>query len=179
MMMRAIHIFPDFENVGLIDELRQEYDPLATKIPPHITLVHPFTDEISNESLIAHVQNTLKGARSFHLRLQGVTGSPNGYLFLNVKRGNDEVIGLRDCLYTGVLAPYYYRKATYVPHLTVGQGMDMQTWEAALLDLTNFHVEFVTTAEKVVIEEIAQDDSSRILYEHHLTSLADGKDERN
>lgn len=39
-------IFPDFENVEIIDNIRDKYDPLAKLIRPHITIVFPFDMEI-------------------------------------------------------------------------------------------------------------------------------------
>lgn len=41
-------IFPKFENIKIIDEIRDKYDPLANHVRPHITLVFPFESNIRN-----------------------------------------------------------------------------------------------------------------------------------
>ena len=49
MSKRAIILFPKFcSNTDLIQDIRDRYDPLASKIAPHITLVFPFESEISS-----------------------------------------------------------------------------------------------------------------------------------
>lgn len=49
MSLRTIMIFPDLENMEVIDNVREKYDPLAKYVRPHITIVFPFEDEMSNE----------------------------------------------------------------------------------------------------------------------------------
>jgi hypothetical protein len=41
-------IFPQFKNIEIINEIRNRYDPLAKLVRPHITLVFPFENEMSN-----------------------------------------------------------------------------------------------------------------------------------
>ena len=48
---RDILIFPKFDNVEIIQEIRKKYDELYSIIPPHITLAFPFNDDISNDEL--------------------------------------------------------------------------------------------------------------------------------
>lgn len=42
-MIRTIMIFPQFENIEIIDNIREQNDPLAKLVKPHIT-VGKFTD---------------------------------------------------------------------------------------------------------------------------------------
>jgi len=44
-------IFPEFENMEIIDNIRKQYDPLADLVRPHITLVFPFESPLSNMQL--------------------------------------------------------------------------------------------------------------------------------
>ncbi len=46
MIKRCIMIFPQFENIEVIDKIRNKYDPLANHLRPHITLVFPFDSNI-------------------------------------------------------------------------------------------------------------------------------------
>jgi hypothetical protein len=47
-LKRAIVIFPKFENVYPIEQLRKQFDPLARTIEPHITVVFPFESDLQN-----------------------------------------------------------------------------------------------------------------------------------
>lgn len=116
---RAIHIFPEFDQVDLIQSIRKKYDPLYTCIPPHITLVFPFESEITNIDLYRHVKQAVTGFQPFAIHLEEITASNGYYLFLNVKQGNDQIIALHDRLYSGPLASYRSYRHTYLPHLTV------------------------------------------------------------
>ena len=44
-MLWAIHVFPEFEGLDVIEAVRAELDPLFGLIPPHVTLVFPFEAE--------------------------------------------------------------------------------------------------------------------------------------
>jgi 2'-5' RNA ligase len=51
---RAIIIFPQFgSDTNLIQDIRNQYDPLANKIAPHITLVFPFESDISSKRYLS------------------------------------------------------------------------------------------------------------------------------
>ena len=44
-------IFPEFEKMEIIDEIRKKYDPLANFVRPHITIVFPFENQMSNHDI--------------------------------------------------------------------------------------------------------------------------------
>src|SRR5450631_1243993 len=106
MTKRAVVIFPAFAQIELIEQLRHAYDPLASVLRPHITLVFPFESTISTEQLALHMSRAAQMLRPFTLHMRGITGYATEYLFLNVKYGNDQLIALHDQLYTDLLAPY-------------------------------------------------------------------------
>jgi len=118
---RAIVILPKFDGLELIDQLRRRFDPLASKIEAHITLVFPFESELSARQLQAHMERVTEGLAPFQVHLRGIKGHGGEYLFLNVKLGNDQLIDLHDRLYSGPLAAYLVSEYTYVPHVTVGR----------------------------------------------------------
>ena len=51
MAQRTIMIFPDFEQMEIIESIREKYDPLYQLVKPHITVVFPFDMDVSNEEL--------------------------------------------------------------------------------------------------------------------------------
>ncbi|EPZ52569.1 2'-5' RNA ligase family protein [Alicyclobacillus acidoterrestris] len=154
-MQRAIHIFPNFENVRRIEDLRKQYDPLYGLIAPHMTLVFPFDSDISSVALEDHVRVCVSGIPSFPLVLREVTGAKGGYLFLNVKRGNDWIVRLHDVLYSGPLRQFLNRQFTYVPHMTVGRIPKLSAWHKAIRATEDFHDEFETVISEICIESIS------------------------
>ncbi len=129
---RAIVIFPECAALPAIEALRAAHDPLARRIPAHLTLVFPFESTIATPDLVDHLHAVTSAVEPFAITLHSVTGSDDEYLFLNVKRGNDTLIALHDRLYTGLLAPFLSPVHTYVPHLTVGRVADPAVFRAAL-----------------------------------------------
>ncbi|MBL0387700.1 2'-5' RNA ligase family protein [Tumebacillus sp. ITR2] len=162
MKKRAIHIFPRFENAERIHSLRQEFDPLAALIPPHLTLVYPFESDWTFEEVRSHCTEAVKGIKPFTMKLRGITGTREWHLFLNVKQGNDELIGLHDRLYSGLLQPFLYRKVTFVPHLTVGHFHNVEAFEAALAATEAFDDEFTCLVDEITVEVIEDDESSTV-----------------
>ncbi|WP_250160200.1 2'-5' RNA ligase family protein [Caloranaerobacter azorensis] len=162
MMKRSIIIFPKFRNIEKIQEIRKKYDPLYNCIKPHITVVFPFESNIKTEELEKHVKQALKGIKPFKIRLKGITGTIDNYLFLNVKEGNDKIIEIHDKLYTGILEKFLYRKVTYIPHITVGKVEEIEEFEIALEETEKIQDTFETVVEEICVELIDEDDKSNI-----------------
>ena len=59
-----IMIFPEFDNMEVIDKIREQYDPLANLVRPHITIVFPFDSDRSNEELKAVLENRLQSVKN-------------------------------------------------------------------------------------------------------------------
>ena len=165
-MKRSIIIFPKFNNIELIQNIRKEYDPLYNSISPHITVVFPFINDISDEELQSIVTNSLSSIEPFKLVMNGITANGD-YLFLNVKNGNDEIIKIKDLLYSN-LSFEYNNHYTYIPHITVGVTSDIDN---ALLKLSDFNNEFETIIDTISIEMIDEDEKSNIIYEINLLKV--------
>lgn len=154
-MKRAIILFPSFYNINTIRSIREKYDSHANCIAPHITIVFPFESDISMDELKRHFNEVLKGAKKFSVKLKDFTGDyRDGYLFLNVKKGNDPIIELHDKLYTGILERFLYRKVTYCPHLTVGRLIEQIEFDKAVDELSCCGESFETVIDKIVVENI-------------------------
>lgn len=162
MKRRSILIFPKFNNIEKIEELREKYDPLYNCIGPHITIVFPFESDIKKDELEVHVRQTLKDIKPFKLKLRYVTGSTENYLFLNTKEGNDRIIEMHDKLYTGILEEFLCRKITYVPHITVGKIEDNEKFEIALRETEKVEDIFETIVKNVSVELIDENENSNI-----------------
>jgi 2'-5' RNA ligase len=132
-----------------IRTLRDRFDPLAKHIDPHVTLVHPFVDDIEQPQLQAHIADVAAARSPFRLVLNEVTPTLDGYLFLNVKEGNDAVVGLRDQLYDGPLARHKSRLDTFVPHVTVGRASDEPTMQTALTEAAKLDLSAAVTVSTI------------------------------
>src|SRR6266511_2505960 len=128
----AIVVFPKFDGLHLIEQLRRRFDPLVSVIKAHITLVFPFESDLTTEQLHSHIRRAVHDIHPFRVRLQGIIEQEGGYLFLNVTRGNNQLIELHDRLYSGLLAAYLSSEHTYVPHVTVGHLTDKTAFLEAL-----------------------------------------------
>lgn len=162
-MKRAIHIFPTFHTPNKIQEIRKRYDPLSNKIPPHITLVFPFDSCIPQKELIQHVESVANLFSPFSLTMNGMTGSDEEYLFLNVKQGNDPLIHLHDELYKGILSSFRNVHITYIPHMTLGRLADREKWTAVVEDYKDWAENFQTIVKEIVVEEIGADEVAHII----------------
>jgi 2'-5' RNA ligase len=156
---RAIVILPAFADPAPIERLRRAYDPLAQFIAPHITLVFPFTSAIPTETLAAHLRQATQNLAPFGVTLREVTGHMGEYLFLNVKRGADQLVALHDQLYSDMLATYLAPDHTFTPHLTVGRLTTPERFALALADARRMTAQFTIRVEEIVVYRIGEERS--------------------
>ncbi len=162
-MKRSVILFPKFNNFNTINSIREKYDPLAKCIAPHITIVFPFESNISTNELKEHFKESLKGIKKFNIQLKDITGDfRDGFLYLNVKKGNDNIIELHDKLYSGILQNFLFRKITYCPHLTVGRFEEQKEFDNAIKALGCFSENFETVIDKIFVENIDINEKSII-----------------
>lgn len=171
----AIVAFLDLAALPWGEELREKYDPLARRVAAHLTLVHPFTTTLAPQQLESHIHEVSRSSEVFTLELRGVTGHQHEYLFLNVKRGNDEVIAIRDALYSGLLARFLDASVTYVPHVTVGRLASPTQFQEALRALHEHSEPVLTSLDRLSCYRINQDGKRVILTESHLGRLPSSK----
>jgi len=162
-MKRAIVLYPKFDGLETIQAMRRKFDPLANYIAPHITLVFPFESDMTTQEIGEHVRQAIKGVPRFPVCLGGLSGDqPEGYLFLRVKQGNDEIIDLHDRLYSGALQPHLYRGILYCPHVTVGKVVGSDAFEDALAELDEITTMFECEISRVFVENIDSHEKSTI-----------------
>lgn len=170
MSIRTIMIFPEFENIDIINHIRNKYDPLANLVLPHITLVFPFDSELTNEELKLHLKECLYGIRPFALELEGFSKERNtygNYLFITVAQGMEEIITIHDRLYTNELKQFDSGR-DYVPHMTVGKVSSTDVLDKAFDDANKYNNKFSTTVSKISVEMIGEHEESIIIIEQDL-----------
>lgn len=170
MSFRTIMIFPEFENIDVINDIRKKYDPLANLVLPHITLVFPFDSELTNEELNLHLKECLSDKQPFKMELEGFIKQINNYgnyLLLNVVQGIDEIKNIHDRLYKGRLKQFD-AGYDYVPHMTVGKESSVELLNKAFDDVNKCNDIFSTVVKKISVEMIGDQEESIIIIEHEL-----------
>jgi 2'-5' RNA ligase len=158
-------IFPDFPNIGVIDDIRSKYDPSAALVRPHVTLVFPFDSELTKAEIGELMGDALTGQQPFGMSLQGISGhkSFGNYLLLNVHKGKMTVKAIHNRLYSGILEQYKPSWCrTFEPHLTVGRVDDPLLFEQALNEVSAVQECFETCVAEICVEIILPDGASMI-----------------
>jgi len=167
---RTIMIFPNFNNMKIIDGIRNKYDPLANKVKPHITLVFPFESEISNDEILRLLEIALRDIGTFKLKLSGfskIKDKLGNYIFLNVTEGKDEIVKLHKLLYSGILEKFK-TDYPYVPHMTVGKLQTKDELELVYDIVKKYKDIFEMVVDTVSVEVIGINEESKIEIEYKL-----------
>lgn len=152
-------LFPAFSNSEQIDAVRSAYDPLATKIPPHITLVFPFDSPLSTGQLAKHAVRAVESSGSFLISL-GKPQVKHDLIWLPVEQGGLQIVALHSLLYRGPLACHLDSSRLYEPHVTVARPPQNDSRvRSAVMSLQG---PFEAVVDELVIERIMPDDRSSI-----------------
>ena len=153
---RDVLIFPKFNNMNIINDIRNKYDRLANLVEPHITLAFPFRDDMSNEDLINKLSSLLKNYSPFEVSFKGVSLSHDNYVLLNCIKGDSILIDLHDKIYEEIIPTHLKKSIKYIPHITLGQADNLN-------DFSDFNYEFSTIIDTISIEFIGNNEESIIL----------------
>ena len=165
-MFRTIMIFPQLENVEIIDEIRDRYDPLAKLVRPHVTIVFPFESEMTNAELEEELSRSLNNVSPFELVLHGFSKAMDNCLFLDVEKGKEIIEAIHDDLYSNRFKEFDPGFAyEYIPHVTVGKFDSEQDLNEAYEQVKDIDVSFQTIVKKISVEMIGEHEESIIAFE--------------
>lgn len=171
MNKRTIMIFPEFENINIINDIRRKYDPLVDLVSPHITLVFPFDSDLTNEELNLYIKECLSDIHPFEIELEGFSKQKDrygNYLFLNVVQGMNIIKEIHDTLYKDKLKKFNLGY-DYIPHMTVGKLSSIELLNKAFDDVNRCNDKFSTIVKKISVEMIGEHEESIILIENELS----------
>jgi len=177
-MYYCIVHFPKIDT-SKIEEIRSKYDLTIGTIKPHVTLVFPVkTDFVTKEIISEHIREVASTTNKFDINLNGFEKSWDNWLFLNVKKGTEEIIDLHDKLYSGILEPQWRKDLPFSAHLSLGQfnkkdsnyslknlvkaELDVEKYEQALSEATAANMEYTSTVERISLITL-NDDISEII----------------
>lgn len=143
-MLHVVVYYPKLD-MSKVEDFRKKYDPYTNLVRAHITFVFPLPeDKIPKQVLVDHLSAIARKWKPFDIRMTDLSRSWEHWLFLDVEKGNQEIINLHDELYTGPLAPYLRIDLPYDPHIGLGLFTDksvefsVRNPEAAPLDSSGF-----------------------------------------
>lgn len=154
---RDILIFPQFDNIDKIQNIRNRYDELSQILPPHITLAFPFKIDLKNDEIRKKLSDICKSYNRFNIKCKGISFIKDKkinkyYIFLNIVEENDIIRNISIDIYHKLLnkdLPQYY-----IPHITLG-SVD----EIIDIDLKDC---FETEISKIAVESIGDNEESFI-----------------
>lgn len=160
---RDILIFPKFNNIDKIQKIREQYDELADKIVPHITLAFPFDREFSNEFLMEKLIEITKNIKPFRIKCMGITFRKDErvdtyYIYLNIVEGKEIINEIHREIYQKILNDIDIKKYNYEPHITLG-NIDCVDEEIELYE------EFEIVVDCIVVERIGENEESVVEFE--------------
>jgi len=121
-------------------------DPLASSIPPHITMLGPTTLEPEElEEVEGHLRQIAAAQRPFLIRLRGTgTFRPvSDVVFVQVAGGIAECEALETRVRSGPFS--HDRRYHYHPHVTVAHDVPAPALDQAFEDLATFEAVFRVT----------------------------------
>ena len=163
-------IFPEFDNIEIINSIRKKYDPLAELVKPHVTLVFPFRSELTAQQINESLQCSVHDIRQFELKLStaGKESMPYGhYIYINVITGREELTSLHKRLYNHLPCTSFY-KEIYTPHMTLGRFDNEAECIQVYEKLKNMNEIFQTIVKKISVEIIGEHQESIIETEYLL-----------
>ena len=111
-----------------------------------------------------HVNKIAKSSRKFYLKLYGVSYSKQDYLFLDVKKENDNIRELHKQLYLGLLEEFLDMNYKFNPHMTIGRIRNKNIRIEALEKLLKMNIVIDTFVDDLVIVQIDEDENCKIEY---------------
>jgi 2'-5' RNA ligase len=121
-----------FPGVERVEAFRARHDPMAGRVPAHLSLVFPFATVLTALQLETHVRRVVSGWPPIPVTFGALRMHANEFVFLMAGRGAASVTALHDRLYTKSLRPHLRPEFPYEPHITIARDPDAARVEAAL-----------------------------------------------
>jgi 2'-5' RNA ligase len=156
--------FPKLD-ASWISDFRDEHDPLASLIEPHVTLVFP-SDQLSEKIFSQAIQAAVSRSPSFQAIFRSAILMPEddrAYIFLVPDEGFSRIVKLHDQLYAGQLAPSLRLDIPFVPHITIGSRLGLKSAKTLVDRLNAEPFEIHTTIDHVQIAAIDDPGGARKL----------------
>lgn len=155
--MRCVSLLPSSLDPR-VQIFREQYDPPATKIEPHITVVFPFDSSLDDGTLISHVRTVMARYKPFDAQLGEVKSVTGGWIYFLLAQGGVLVRRISKALHRGPLSGQMLR-TNYEPHVTIAQ-VDEADQDRVLAVARTLSINQDFQLAEALVERIAEDDSS-------------------
>lgn len=135
---RGIVWFPRFPGDAKIEAFRADHDPLAAKIPAHLTLVFPFACTLTSTQIASHTRRIVAKWPPLPVVFRDVEGLLDEFILLMARERAEAITALHDELYTGVLRNFLRKEIAYEPHITIARARSREFYPA-ILDEAEMH----------------------------------------
>lgn len=149
-------VFAPVELAGEVADFRRRFDSLDGKCPPHVTIAFPFVSEVEN-SVIASALEASSARGAFDLVLLAPQHE-GAFVVLPVEQP-DPWLGTTYLALSRLVGAQSTRP--YRPHVTIGRGLTSAPTSA----MAALPRRQQTRINRIVLEEIQEDESSRVIYE--------------
>lgn len=166
--------FPQFssQTTPTMANIRKQFDPLATSLPPHLWLVFPFAAHLNVIQLTAHIRRRTSVWPQLPVVFAGVRNLKDEFVLLNARTGAASITALHDRLYGGVLAPFLRDDIDYAPHITLARSTDPKAFAAAMdLAESTLSGEYRAVLREVSLLSISGE-GTHLSPRHHVTEVA-------
>jgi 2'-5' RNA ligase len=119
-MRLAVVAFPALDSSDQIESVRRRFDPAASLLAAHVTIVFPFVATGPVAATLDHVARAAVAIPPFDITLDGVVVAGD-YVMLDVTTGAPNFVRLHTLLYSGPLEAQLSPTHTYRPHVTVAR----------------------------------------------------------
>ncbi|HRV90924.1 MAG TPA: 2'-5' RNA ligase family protein [Anaerolineae bacterium] len=128
-----------------LNPYRQKYDPLASVLPPHISILSPFEFSDPPELLYNHFHNVGETFAPIKVSIAGwdTYRHIDYQIRLPALAGRDILVELRENLLTGPLKYCPGQDKDYSPHIILGKFTEQADLEKARQDLQGFEPQFI------------------------------------
>ena len=118
-MYLALVYFPNVDHTGF-QNFRNKYEPYASLLPEHLTMVFPVPEALGQEKLELHIAEVLRLWKPFEVHFCNLYKERDHWLFWTLEEGNELCMRLHDEFYTGILGPHLREDLPYTPHIGLG-----------------------------------------------------------
>lgn len=167
-MKLYVAAFPSLtERAHWIFDFRSKYDPVAKFVMPHLTVVFP-TASFTAEELRHELSELVRGFTPFSVTLrsailmpENASPSNHAHIFVVPDEGFGQMVRLHDRLYSGTLASELRLDIPFVPHMTIGAGLDLNKAKKIADDLNASDFEIQFDLNELFIVEITEQNADR------------------
>ena len=154
----AVAWFPSFRGLERVEAFRARHDPMAGRIPAHLSLVFPFGTALTALQIETHVRRIAAKWPPIPVTFRAVRMHANEFVFLMASRGAASIVALHDKLYTRSLRAHLRPEFAYEPHITIARQADPRALDAAYAEAREeFGAEFGDVMREIELISVDPD----------------------